>query len=331
MFCQHCGFSLQAQAKFCPECGKQVVKIPEKKQTAEVSSRIEPQNLVASGSEFNRDVLVSYLHQLRTLEFSAQKFSNDLNNLDYRISRLGAPAYKPEPYRRRADVGDDIYMIGFGIVVAIIASFIYGFIPWGLFNWARILAILLVVGEIIAIAVKTSNAESANSENEVKASKEYEQNLKREKQEQEEKARLMEIRPDYVSRLEKAQMLRGKAYDIDIIPAQFRNIYAIYYFYDYLSTSQSTLESAMLHFDLNEIKQKLNQIIEQQQQIIFQQAQILANTDTMIRQQDELIQRAIRTERNTKYAAQYSEVAAVNSETIAFTNTVIAAAMIGQL
>ena len=324
MYCQYCGFALHDQAAFCPQCGKQVIR----NEVEDKSIYASPDNILGGKSvAFNRDILVLYLSHLRTLEFSIQKLSTDLRYLDTQISRLGHPAQKYTPYHASPSIGDNLYIVGLGIVVAIVCSFIYGIIPVALFNWGIIGGVILTIGAVIAILLDISHTEEINRKNDENAERDYATAVQREQDENAEKARLIEIRPTYVNGLEKAQYLCKKAYSMDIIPAQFRNIYAIYYLYDYLSTSQSSLESAMLHLDLNEIKQKLNQIIEQQQQIILQQAQILANNDTMIQQTDELIQQAIKTEQNTRYAALYAEVAAVNLETATFANTVIAEIM----
>lgn len=78
---------------------------------------------------FNRDVLVIYLRQVQTLEFSIQKMATDLRYIDDKISKLGHPVQKHTPYHANSiSTGDNIYMIMFGIVISVFCKFIYNFI-----------------------------------------------------------------------------------------------------------------------------------------------------------------------------------------------------------
>lgn len=74
------------------------------------------------------------------------------------------------------------------------------------------------------------------------------------------------------------------AYNANIIPIQFRNIEGVYYLYDYLSTSNESLTSALM---------QANQAIFEQNQQILETAQNIEN--------------------NTAVAAQYAKISAVNS------------------
>lgn len=317
MYCQHCGFPLQEKANFCPRCGKRSTNIHSIGSDFK-SVTAEKMNI------FNRDVLVIYLRQVQTLEFSIQKMATDLRYIDDKISKLGHPAQKHTPYHAKSiSTGDNIYMIMFGIVISVVCKFIYNFIRWDLFNWGFGIGIIIAIGSVIAIFVDLSRVEEINKKNIDEAEREYVLALQREETEKAEKARLINIRSIYSSGLEKAYSIRDQAYNINILPEQFRNIYAVYYLYNYLSTSQLSLESAMLHFDLNEIKQELNQIIAQIQIKILQDARTLANTAAMMRQMDTLLQTAIKIEQNSEYANLYAKVAAVNLDTFSFTNTVI--------
>lgn len=110
-----------------------------------------------------------------------------------------------------------------------------------------------------------------------------------------------------------------KAYDVNIIPSQFRhNIYVLYYLYDFIRSSHQSLTTALLHCDLNEIKAKLNTIIEQQQEIIIQQAVIAAQNSKLLQQNQAQLEQLSAIEANTAQAAQYAEIAAVNAEACAW-------------
>ncbi len=122
--------------------------------------------------------------------------------------------------------------------------------------------------------------------------------------------------------LQQARRLLERVYKCNIIPGTFRyNLYAIWFLYDYINTSNESLSSAFLHFDLNEIKTKLDKVIAQQQEIIINQSLIMAQNDEMIEQNQmylhklsSLEQTASQIEYNTAQGAYYSEIAANNSE-----------------
>lgn len=118
--------------------------------------------------------------------------------------------------------------------------------------------------------------------------------------------------------LDKVNKLLQRAYQVNIIPMQFRNLYAVYYLHEFISTSHESLATALLHYDLNEIKAKLDRIIEQQQEIIIQQAIIAAQNKQLLQQNKSQLERLSAIENNTSQAAQYAEIAAVNAETCAW-------------
>jgi len=102
-----------------------------------------------------------------------------------------------------------------------------------------------------------------------------------------------------------------QAYSLNIIPAPYRNIQSIYYLYEYLSTSNESLTSALTHADLESIKQKLDKMISLQGTMIIQQAQ--ANR-ALFEQNQRILEAARNIENNSAVAAQYSQISAINSE-----------------
>lgn len=118
--------------------------------------------------------------------------------------------------------------------------------------------------------------------------------------------------------LKKATELLQTAYDINIIPTQFRNVYAVYYLNDFIQTSNESLSTALLHFDLNEIKQKLDTVIKQQEEIIINQAIIQAQNEQMIKQNTNMLNSLASIEGNTRMASQYAQIASNNAEACAW-------------
>jgi hypothetical protein len=110
--------------------------------------------------------------------------------------------------------------------------------------------------------------------------------------------------------LQETTDLLKQAYDMNMIPSQFRNIEGIYYLYDYLSTSNQSLSEALMQYNLEAIKSKLDTMIKLQSASLIQQAQANAKMDTMIAQNQQILE-------NSKQSKHYSMISAINSEVIA--------------
>lgn len=80
------------------------------------------------------------------------------------------------------------------------------------------------------------------------------------------------LRQTIESELAQINQLLAEGYSFNLIPTQFRSISYIVYLYDYMSTSQQSLESALLHSHMEEavkqISNKLDIIIRQNMEII---------------------------------------------------------------
>ena len=75
-------------------------------------------------------------------------------------------------------------------------------------------------------------------------------------------------------------------YNANIIPAQYRNIYAAVYLYDWFSTSGADdMDHALSMFVLEEIQSKLDRIIANQEEMIINQEILIANQRKSIEEQ----------------------------------------------
>lgn len=118
---------------------------------------------------------------------------------------------------------------------------------------------------------------------------------------------------------DQAKVLLQKLYKVNIIPQSFRNdIYAIFYLHNFVTTSNLSLETALLHYNLEEIKAKLDTIIQQQQEIIINQAITIAQNRTLCEQNQKQLEKLSNIEDNSYYAAQYAEIGARNAEAAAW-------------
>lgn len=118
----------------------------------------------------------------------------------------------------------------------------------------------------------------------------------------------------------RVKMALQKAYEPNLIPAPYRDVYPIYYLYDYLSTSRESLSDALLHLDLDLIRQRLDTVIATQCVSIVQQAITNAQLAFIQSRFDTLIETAKSIEQNTAAIARYSQISAAHLETIKYLN-----------
>ena len=85
--------------------------------------------------------------------------------------------------------------------------------------------------------------------------------------------------------------LLTKLYDVNVIPAQYRNIYVAVYLYEWFSTSMADdLDHALSMFVLEEIKERLDRVIANQTEQIINQQLMIANqyrSQEMLQQHNE--------------------------------------------
>ncbi len=322
-FCSECGNEIDTQQKFCSYCGSEN-KFYAKGDNKQITlSKRESDSYTSTqrNTIFNHDVLVNYLNNLQTLEFVKRKKTQDKKQLKNKISSLGH-AKNICKRKRLFDCGSPGGVVGMAIifVVALLinssisvedssdtvltfAAFLIGMLTV-LSGLAGIGFIVYGIWEYIKDIIRYKT----DRKNEVD----------RIANELIEKERLEKtVLPLIEKDIEKTTSLLNDAYAINIVPAKFRNIYGAYFLYENVSTSMLTLSEVLIHCVLEEISKKLDVVIEQQQQMIMQQAEMIYLSEHIIRQNEELLDHAIATEHNTALAAQYAQVSAVNTATVA--------------
>lgn len=120
-------------------------------------------------------------------------------------------------------------------------------------------------------------------------------------------------------RIEKVSKLREMAYSVNIIPHQYRNVYAAHYLYDFFRGGQEDdLEKVIGIFVLEEIKARLDKIIEQQTEMILNQRVMIANQERMDKHIAENHEREMRQyarlNQNAQRQTQYLEMINTNLE-----------------
>jgi len=85
--------------------------------------------------------------------------------------------------------------------------------------------------------------------------------------------------------IDEVQKLIDLAYDVNIIPTQYRNEYTAVYLYDWFRTSRfEDLDKALTMYVLEEIKSKLDTIIDNQMEMILNQRIMMANQQMAMEQ-----------------------------------------------
>lgn len=286
-------------------------------------------------NEMNREAMLLYLRDLRDLEVARNRI-NEIIHKEYNITKrkwddlnrtnlVDVPAKEKNsrlgtafiamcfisgclmlfliwPSFSRPGADDDIFLkiFTFGAILAIIAGFLsLGVRRWFISDNKKDIERAEVHNAIEVLRVSDNAEESRNLERRWKERLTYLENERNE-----------------------VSALLEKSYSLNIIANQYRTLASIYYIYDYMSSSQATLEETLMHEHMENgiqrILSKLDGIIESNQQIIFQNRAIEASNRKMIAQNEQMLTSLQSTEYNTAIAAQYAGVAASYSAANAY-------------
>lgn len=330
MFCNICGYKIPDDSQFCSKCGTPQVPIEENK-TATLG--------VKKG--LDRAAVIIYLENVLTLEYAIDILNKKWSSINKIILD-----FESTNYREIVSISDkeqvglfydgQKYYMHFNIATN--GNAFIG-LKWGPFyeicweaiddNWdyinetrhwpstyksSSMLLDLFLVAPIVETSQKRAKKKSfleAYESFKRRAPGRYIDNLKKIKPEQDKRSGIEK-------EAQTAKELLDKAYSTNIIPQQFRNIYAVWFIHNYLSTSNETLTSALLHCDLDNIKQKLDTIIDQQRDIIMNQAILAAQNNQIMEQNQRSLKHLAAIEQNVEISAQYSQIAANNAEACAW-------------
>lgn len=327
MFCQYCGLPINDEARFCGKCGKPLAEdyTGNSNDNEKGIVALNSNNAMTSAKDnYDREALKVYLGTIRSLEYAKQKLTRDIKNLDFRISRLGISKRISEPHTGGGWFDSFFFTWIFFAAMAGVGGAIID-IPVHWFSDSHIVrtigyvvAAIIVVGDLIYLAYLFFQHQAYLDKEQKRYSRETQEETIRVKKEQEEKGRLLPIRQAMYDEYIAANQLLANAYSIDIIPSQFRNLYAVYYIYDFISTSNESFSNALMHCDLDAIKSKLDAIIANQETIILNQAVIMAQNEGLMQQNKKHMKHLASIEQNQATAIKYSQIAANNAEACAW-------------
>lgn len=335
MFCFNCGTQVQDNSTFCYKCGTKLISIP--------PSQVTPKGTLVPdvSGKIDHSALIIYLHDVLTLEYILRKHANELVRLTHSIKNPHNYVYKVDQLYgeyRRSSASSSCFHLRYDGKKYYIAYVPENHYNYGVYTddtlrgddwrWMDIEANMSYLQSQFAWRQSTypftgrfeerkrrlqgrDKFLAVYAEFKATAPSAYQRFAKQHEED------LKKLKP-LTKELDSAKMLRDRIYQCNIIPNQFRNIYAAYYLYDFISTSKQSLSTALLHFDLNEIKKKLDKIIEQQEEIIINQSIIISQNQRQLEKTQEQLTHLANIESNSERAAQYSAIAANNAEVCAW-------------
>ena len=235
-------------------------------------------------AQYDRRILIPYLHDVCSIELICIKLDREVRQSTSRIKQLENTVYTkhkkpeyPQNGEKKADYTNGVVFIVFG-VLALLAGLLW--IRWLPFLWL-VGAVGLALGALFLFCGFFEISEEKRKVDDYyrsrymgyeRALKEYNQKMAAMpsmnctlQQEKNNRTRL-------VQELGRALNLKKELYSVNIIPSQYRNIYAVYYLYEFMSSGRETdLEKVIQTFVLEEIKKRLDKIISQNEQIIVNQ------------------------------------------------------------
>lgn len=343
MFCYKCGANIADDSTFCSKCG-----------TAQKSDRIIAKKTNSDSNELHRDALKIYLANVLALECIKMKLDEDCceaeRELDYEDNNNYVKCYPISNGNVWLAYHENMFHIGafrdgaYG--GAYTGSFLNreemmegnGFIEYvwgegiikhrGEFYWGRIDEASLEeikrpafwwdIGGDGFLQEKIRQVGARNAflrvyeEFKKTAPTVYKNNYERTVLPLQKKVE--GIKEEY----RRADELLQSAYSANIIPVQFRNIYAVWYIHDFITTSNESLANALVLRNLDEIKQKLDTIIEQNNRMIIQNAVLMSQNSQILQQNQDMLGKLKNMEDNIERASQYAQIAANNAEVCAY-------------
>lgn len=276
----------------------------------------------------NRDALCIYLKNVRDLELARYKTGQLINEWNARIRQCEKDKHGAERHdykQNESRVGSWVVII---ICIIVIIFMFYSltevedlwkswFWWFGFFVYGGVAGWLLydVISDRKQVAEYNGWAYRQNIEID-EFNRKWQDETKKE----------IDACKKYVSYLKseynEIKMLLIEEYSLNIIPNQFRKLSAVYYIYDFMSSSPISFEQVLLHQHLEDgiqrIESKLSAIIAQNSQKIFNDRCIMEQNNQISERQNAMLSSLQRTESYASTAATYAGIAANNSKAAAY-------------
>lgn len=328
MFCFKCGKSIADDSAFCPHCGAQL----------NAPNGTNSSNQVSKNIELDRGALKVYLRNVLGLECVVHKLTEQVNELNKKIKDLDKNNY----YRKvkmEYEFGESFQFYYDGTKYYVLTGSDGGNIYYSQFDlckkriWVDIEEILPRINKKETWRTKHDIETYKYRDHQLywikehrsrqkKIKKEFLQLLKEFKEQapsafEKNCKTISDLQQKYDTlnkKLTEVKNILDKAYQVNIVPGMFRNkVYAIYYLYDLIATSNLSFDLAVLNCNLEEIKLKLDKVIEKQQEAIINQMKIIAQNEQQCENVSLMLEKMSNIEKNTSYSATYAQMAANNT------------------
>ena len=246
-------------------------------------------------AKYNREFLVPYLQNICALHLAYNKLDKKINEIsseDLPYLKWG----KSNPKPKEPEVLDTFSGGGFASLVIgsiMLALIIFAFSSESETNAGDIFILFFGISLcLLMIYIPIHSIKGRMKRNEYEQLR-YQHNMAQYEEIAEYNKKLRTLVPVYEAKFEyykkerdNIDILLDQAYDVNVIPRRYRDIYAAVYLYDWFSTSQAdNLDMALSMFVLEEIKEKLDTIIVRQSESILNQRIMLATQQKSLEQQ----------------------------------------------
>lgn len=334
--CQNCGMEYDIEA-IRAMAGSNISNESTQLVMADKSNAITEQH--RKNNDIDREALTIYLGDLRIMESVINKSRERVSELENKkqelkneyenVKKNSENKKKDKPERKKPNIDKpnsrtEVCICILGIVFFLIAVFFAQVSDEG---YNALSAFLFILSLGIFLSIYTSHKKYKNALNKVQ----FEYDIacdKWSKEVNEYKEKAVKTHKKYMNGTEEIDKNIGdineditemtddleKAYSLNIIPKQFRNIEGIFYLYDYIATSDQSLSESLMQANLDAIKNSLATIMKQQAEQVIIQAQQAQDLMAINTKTTYIMQSAMNTASNSAMAAKYSEMIAIDVE-----------------
>ncbi len=231
----------------------------------------------------DRAFLVPYLKDVCTLELMKKKLNGDQYSTESQISkieRICIPKVPTPPVENNDWVWENILWI-----IALVVMLPLLMVPGG---WFMLIGIVPCAGVVLLSYSESNSAfEQKTREYTADVSKRNEAIEYRDMQ----RKRLPALQTKLSMQKKELQTVNAllqQAYSANIIPGQYRNLYAVVFLYDFFSNGRSDdIDFALSLYVLEQIKERLDTIIVQLSQVLINQSIAISNQERGLEQQQD--------------------------------------------
>lgn len=324
--CPNCKKEFSSEYAFCSYCGNSLVK-----QERDLQKTQEEKNdfIEFSNDSTDRDFLLTNISDIKNLHYIYRNFEENIACLEKKKEMLknqtkGEYDELKEPFRPHEPEKEKTYTAKSIIIIdVILLAVFFWFFPLGIAA-----AIIFTAYIKSAIKKENSNYEVALQKynEELKIYNERKSIISKKSSDTKNFAipRINKAINNLNIQKREAASLLDKCYELNIIPSKYRNIYAITFIFDYMSTSKGSLRDSLFACDLDTIQSQLEKVIQNQATMICKLAKIEANSDKQLQNQQKMINHLENIEKNTYDSARASEKCAQYGKIIAHNTQVMA-------